>query len=218
MKVKIIRPIVGILLILLSIMGLFWWENVGRENFMMESIMVAKNDIKIGSIISEKDFIEIKNITENTISGAITPQNFYKVKGLISKQFIPKLGQVNCKMFTEKEEVLSKEDSIFPIKEIWIDSRSSSIRKGDMIDVFDNKGELYVGTFKIAYVKDSNEQEVVGTEENVCEEILQRNFSSSMVAYVEIIASLDEYKKIWKLAEEEDMKFLLIQKGESIYG
>ncbi len=218
MKFKILRPVLGIILVLLSILAMFWWENWGRETLFMESVMVASNDIKIGKVINEKDFIEVKNIKERNISGAISPNNFHKIKGLISKQYIPKLSQVNSNMFSEKEKILKEEQSIFPIKEEWIDSRSSSLRKGDVIDIFDENGELYIGTFKVAYVKDSNEQEVVGTEQNISEEILQRNFSSSIISSVEIITSLDEYKKIRLLVEEQDIKFLIIQKGESIYG
>lgn len=214
---KRFRTLLGILLIILSILSLLWWENMGREELLMESVMVAINNIEKGNVINEKNFIEIKNITESTIPGAITPQNFNKINGLVAKQYIPKLAQVTTSMFTEKNKILLDGYSIFPIKNKWIDSRSSSLRKGDEIDIYDEKGEVYVGTFKTAYVKDSNEQEVVGTEENHSEEMLQRNFSSSMIAHVEIITSIVEYKKIWKLAEEQQMKFLIVQKGESIY-
>lgn len=217
MRVKIFRPVLGVLLIVVSIITLLWWENTGREQLVMSSVMVAKDNIQRGRIIGEQDFIEIKNISESTIPGAITPQTFYKIKGLVAKQYIPKLSQVIPKMFVKKDKMLLDGNSIFPIKEVWIGSRSSSLRKGDNIDLFDEKGQCYIGTFKIAYAKDSNEQEVVGTEENLSEDILQRDFSSSTIAHVEIITSMEEYKNIWHLAEEEGMKFLIIQKGEELY-
>lgn len=217
MRMKILRPLLGIILIVLSVLALLWWENTGREQLLMSSVMVAKGNIQRGTIIGEQNFVEIKNISESTIPGSITPKSFYKIKGLVAKQYIPKLSQVIPKMFMRKDKILLEGNSIFPIKDVWIDSRSSSLRKGDTIDIFDESGQCYVGTFPIAYVKDSNEQEVVGTEENHSEEVLQRDFSSSIISRVEIITSLEEYKKIWELAEKQSMKLLLIQKGENIY-
>lgn len=216
MRTKILRPVLGVVLIMVSVTALLWWENTGREQLIMNSVMVAKNNIQRGSVITEQDFIEIKNISESTIPGAITPKTFYKIQGFVAQQYIPKYSQVISKMFIKKDKLLLDGYSIFPIKDVWIGSRSSSLRKGDTIDLFDEKGQLYVGTFKIAYVKDSNEQEVVETERNLSNDILQRNFSSSTISHVEIIASLEEYQKIWNLAEEQGVKFLLIQRGEGL--
>ena len=214
MKRKIIRPLLGIMLIILSILTMIWWEKSGREQMVMDSVMVAKKSIERGTVIRAKDFMEIKNIPEST--GAITPQDFYRIKGLVANQDIPKLAQVIPDMFIKKNKLLLEGASIFSIKDSWIDSRSSSLRKGDVIDMFDDTGQLYVGTFQVAYVKDSNEQEVIGTEENISDEILQRNFSSSVISHVEIIASLKDYQKIRELAEGQGMKFLIIQKGENV--
>lgn len=216
MRFRNVRPLMGILLITLAVVALWWWENLGREQFIMESVMVAKDNIEKGRIIKESDFIEIRSMSESTVSGAITPKSLYQIKGFVANQYIPKLSQVVPKMFTEKGQILGEGKSIFPIKDIWIDSRSSSLRKGDVIDIFSEEGSVYMGTYPIAYVKDENEQEVVNTENNPSDEILQRHFSSSVIAHVEIIAELEEYKKIRDVAEEQNIKLLIIQKGESI--
>ncbi|WP_312094130.1 hypothetical protein [Aminipila sp.] len=216
MRFRNVRPLMGILLITLSVVALWWWENLGREQFIMESVMVAKDNIEKGRVIKESDFIEIRSMSESTVPGAITPKSLYQIKGFVANQYIPKLSQVVPKMFTEKGQILGEGKSIFPIKDIWIDSRSSSLRKGDVIDIFSEEGSVYMGTYPIAYVKDENEQEVVNTENNPSDEILQRHFSSSVIAHVEIIADLEEYKKIRDVAEEQNIKLLIIQKGESI--
>ncbi len=216
MRFRNVRPLMGILLITLAVVALWWWENLGREQFIMESVMVAKDNIEKGRVIKESDFIEIRSMSESTVPGAITPKSLYQIKGFVANQYIPKLSQVVPKMFTEKGQILGEGKSIFPIKDIWIDSRSSSLRKGDVIDIFSEEGSVYMGTYPIAYVKDENEQEVVNTENNPSDEILQRHFSSSVIAHVEIIAELEEYKKIRDVAEEQNIKLLIIQKGESI--
>ncbi len=216
MRFRNVRPLMGILLITLAVVALWWWENLGREQFIMESVMVAKDNIEKGRVIKESDFIEIRSMSESTVPGAITPKSLYQIKGFVANQYIPKLSQVVPKMFTEKGQILGEGKSIFPIKDIWIDSRSSSLRKGDVIDIFSEEGSVYMGTYPIAYVKDENEQEVVNTENNPSDEILQRHFSSSVIAHVEIIADLEEYKKIRDVAEEQNIKLLIIQKGESI--
>lgn len=216
MRWKTMRPLLGITLIVLAILAMVWWERSDREQLVMESIMVAKENIKQGTVVREKDFLEIKNIPQSTIPGAITPQTFYKINGHVANQNILKLAQVVPSMFTRRDKVLLEDRSIFAVKDSWIDSRSSSLRKGDEIDIYDNKGQFFLGTFDVAYVKDADEQEVVGTEENFSQEILERDFSSSVIAHVEIITSLDTYRQMWELAEGQGMKFLLVQKGENV--
>lgn len=214
MKLKMLRPVIGVTLIVLSVAALIWWENTGRRDFTMESVIVAAEHIGKGEVIGENHFTEIRAMEETMVRGAITPKNFKKIEGNVANQSIPKGAQVTKGMFVKKDQILKEGNSIFLIKESWIDNRSSSLRKGDTIDILDESGNLYMGTFKVAYVKDSDEQEVVGTEENLNEEVLQRDFSSGVISHVEIIAGLDEYEKIREMAEVQQIKVLLVQKGE----
>ena len=57
-RLKKLRSIVGILLILLSIAGLFFWEWKGREIILMEEVLVAKEEIQKGTVVSSSMFVE----------------------------------------------------------------------------------------------------------------------------------------------------------------
>ena len=108
---------------------------------------------------------------------------------------------------------MKKGESIFSLKPWWIHSRSSSLRKGDLVDIYDSTGKLYCGTFKVAYVKDEEEQEIIDAEGKKGEELLERKFSTGVINHVEIIAQLHEYEYLRGLAEEQGMSFLIVQKG-----
>ncbi|QHI73179.1 hypothetical protein [Aminipila terrae] len=133
MKAKILRPLFGMLLIIISILAMVWWEKSGREQLIMDSVLITKENIISGTVIGKNDFIEIKNIPQSTIPGAITPESFYKINGLVAKQDIPKMAQVIPGMFMRKDKILMEGSSIFPVKDTWIDCRSSSVRKGILL-------------------------------------------------------------------------------------
>ncbi len=218
MKHKYLMTISGIILIILSISLLIWWENIGREKLTMKSVLIAKEDIYYGQVISRQKFTEVRSNEESIVKGAITNNSFSKIEGYIAKQYIPLGAQVVEKMFVKREKLLTPEASIFSIKKEWIGGRSSSLRKGDEVEIYSEQGTLYLGTFKVAYVKDSAEQEVIGTEANISEEIIQRDFSSSVIEKIEIFASLEDYRRLWDMAETQQIKFLFVQKGDKING
>lgn len=209
---KVIKPIIGILLIVVSAVGLIWWEKYGREEFLMSEVLVASQDIERGEIISAKCFQETKIMKENVIDGSVQPASYMDLQGKVASQFIPKNSQVRKEMFLEQKQLMQGNQSIFVIKEEWIHSRSSSLRKGDKIDVLKSIDGECVGTFVVAYVKDVDEQEVVNAEGNEGNEILQRDFSSGVISRVEIIAEPKEYEVIRNCAEVEGLTFILVQK------
>jgi len=53
---KRLRSILGILLIILSIAGLFLWEWKGREMILMEEVLVAKEEIQKGTRVNSSMF------------------------------------------------------------------------------------------------------------------------------------------------------------------
>ena len=212
-SLRVLKPVIGILLIVVSAVGLIWWEKYGREEFLMTEILVAERSIEKGEVVSEEHFQVIKIMKENLIEGAITSKSKGVLNGKISNQFIPKNGQICEDMFLDQEQLIGENQSIYVIKPHWIHARSSSLRKGDTIEIFVSDGSKSMGTFVVAYAKDEEEQEVVTSEGSEGNEILQRDFSSGIIRSVEIIAELQEYEAIRALAEEQGLQFLIVQKG-----
>lgn len=215
---KILKPLTGAALIVLSLVGLLWWEKDGRNLLMSDSVMTAARNIERGEIVRAEDFVETEEAKENIIVAAVTGKSLSKIEGKAAKQFIPGKSQVTAEMFENPENLQEEGKSIFMIKSGWIDSRSSSLRKGDIVELYNSSGAMYYGTFRLAYVKDEKEQEVVSAEGSSGDEILQRENGTAVIDHIEIIASLEEYCMLRKAAEEELVTFLIVQKGEDTDG
>lgn len=211
--VRFVKPAVGLLLIICSITAVIWWESAGREEFMMDKVLVAKEDLQKGMKAERNLFIEINATKESVIKNAYGGDEFAKIDGLEVKQFIPRNSQISKEFFVGKEKGITMENTIFPLKEEWIQFRSSSLRKGDTIELYDEKGELFIGSFQIAFVRDTNEQEVTSMDGSLNGEILERGSATSVISFVEIVASLEAYKQIVQHAED-GMKFLIVQREE----
>lgn len=209
--VRFVKPTVGLLLIIFSVTAVIWWESSGREEFMMEKVLVAKEDIHKGMKAERDLFIEINATKESVMQNAYVRNDFAKIDGHEVKQFIPKNSQISKAFFVGKEKGITIDNTIFPIKEDWIQFRSSSLRKGDTIELYDAKGDFFIGTFQVAFVRDANEQEVTSMDGSLDGEILERGSATSVISFVEIVASLEAYKQIVQYAEE-GMKFLIVQR------
>ena len=55
---------------------------------------------------------------------------------------------------------------------------------------------LWIGTYQIAFVKDSNEIEVRNTDNREFSPMLERLDATSVISHIEIITELEGYRKI----------------------
>ena len=219
---KRIKSILGILLIIISLTGLFFWEWRGREAIMLEQVIVAKEEIQKGTVISNSLF-EIKGIPkENKLNGALTPDKVNQIQGKLASQLIAENDQIILDYFTENEFYLEENESIFVIEPNWIAMRSSSLRRGDIIDVYGNLGGELLGTFQIAYVKDESDREVKNVAEQTQQytengNILERENSTSTINHIEIISTYAEYMGLEAYVRGEiPAKLILVQRGDQI--
>ena len=213
-KAKFIKLVVGILLVVTAVAGLWYWESEGREEFTMNEILVAAQEIESGTEVTADMFEGRSVLKENVIKGALNSEDASYLVGMISRGYIAEGNQVSKLHFEEKESTIEKGKSIFVIKPHWIDMRSSSLRGGDIVEIYSSDGSMYFGRYRIAFVKDDNEQEVVAAEGySDSENILERRMSSRAANHVEIIATLEEYQQIRTFAETEQGALMLVQKG-----
>lgn len=213
-KAKFIKLIVGILLVATAAAGLWYWENEGREEFTMNQILVAAQEIESGTEVTAEMFESRNVLKENVIKGALNPEDVSSLAGKISRGYIAEGNQVSKLHFEEKESTIARGKSIFVIKPHWIDMRSSSLRGGDTVKIYSCDGYMYFGEYRVAFVKDDNEQEVVAAEGyNESQNILERRMSSRAANHIEIIATLEEYQKIREFAEADHGALMLVQKG-----
>lgn len=212
---SLLKPIVGCILILTSFIGLIYWENDGRERWTMEEVIVAAEDINEGADITRDMFKTMRVSKDNLIDGALGKADIGKIVGRVADRAIAKKSQVSLAFFDDSDSIIEDGKSVYVIKNEWIDTRSSSLRAGDTIKIYVDTGELCFGTYRVAFVKDDNEQEVVEADGFApSKNILDRKMSSRPASHVEIIATLEEYRAIMNFVISEGRGLMLVQKGD----
>ena len=206
---KYFKPVLGSFLILMALGLLTFWEVTGREMVLMENILVAREDIYPGTVVNAGMFKETGILSENRIENGMTRPDASTLNGKVSEQIILKNSQISKEYFSERKSKIKEGSGIYQIKPEWIFSVSSSIRKNDMADVYSVDGQTKMGSFPVAFVKDGQGKEVV--DEITIKggmEIIERSGGSAVVSEVEIILTLEEYKKI--------LDYILLNEGKLI--
>ena len=189
------KVIIGALLIILSIGGMVFWENYGRDRVLMTPVLTVSADIKEGSVVRAEDLMVMHIPKDDVISGSLTPADAESIIGCYAGMDLLVNQQLVRSYFNTRDMGIEKGKSIFSIPAAWIYSRSSALRAGDTVRIYSMPEQTYLGSFKLAFVKDNSEQEVVGGSQR---KVLDRQASSSAIANIEIICSLSDYFKIFE--------------------
>lgn len=197
---KRVKSIIGILLIILSLASLFLWEWKGREMILLREVLVAKHMIEMGTLVDESMF-EIRGVPkDNLIEGALKPEEVGWLKGNVTAQLISQNSQISKAYFRENTFYLREGEAIFVLEPGWIAMRSSSLRRGDTVDIYGSNGGGFIGSYRIAFVKDEAEREIKDVmlegRNYIEKEVLERTDSTSIIDHVEIITTLEEYEKL----------------------
>lgn len=213
---KRIRILIGLFLIVCAIAGLIYWEVNGRERVLMDQLLVAKDTILSGTLVTSDMFIETGVLEENKIEGALDRESLPYIIGKVANQRIIKNGQISRRYFTEEKFHLNDGESLFKIKPEWISSCSSSLRRGDFVDIYGGIDPIRIGTYRVAFVKDENYVEVKDSQGGNSS-ILERIDSTSIISHIEVITDLSGYEKILKEAKDvTSTGLLLVQREEPL--
>ncbi len=208
MKMKI-RTIAGLLMILLSVAGMIFWETRGREKLLFVSVLAAARDIKAGESVGSGDFRSLRVLPGAVVNGVLTPDSAPALYGRIASHDIFKNSQVNISMFSDRSELIPEGMSIFTIPGEWIFSRSQSLRGGDRVCLYDAATGEVLGRFRVAFPRDSSGREVTG-EGDRPGMVLSRGGSSAVINSVEIICSAEDYFALCRAADALGSEFLVI--------
>lgn len=214
---RFIKPLIGVLLILAAAGGLIFWEIQGRQIIMQERVLVAARTVNQGELVSREMFSVVGIDTNNIIEGALDEKSLAGLTGQFAKQHIPCNAQVSREYFSHENYELQKGDSVFALKPGWIDGRSSSVRKGDLIEIYDDRGEIALGIFKVAFVKDNSDKEVTSLEGiKDSRSILQRTNATGYINNIEIITTVGKYCELVKFIEDSGRGLLIVQTGDPL--
>lgn len=220
MNMKKTKQIIGVLLIVTAVFALVYWETAGRDIVTTKKVLVASENISAGDIINSK-MLTVANITPDTvITGAIPPDELHKINGKEATQDIVKNQQISELFLRTPVEKIKDKRSPYVIKPEWIDSRSSALRKGDFVKIYNRDGTFYLGEFEVVFVKDVSEKEVTDVflegsrSGNNTSDIQNRTNSNGIISHFEILTELKDYQKIIRFIDEFDEKLLIVQENK----
>ncbi len=203
------RSILGLLLMALAIIGLVCWEVYGRDAIMKSPVLIATQNIQPGTIIDPDDFAIVGVPEENKVEGAVCIKDYNALIGKLANRQIHKNQQVLPDFFVEDDLFLAKGESIFAVNPEWISMRSSSLRRGDLVEIYEDKEKCLLGVFRVAFVKDRDDFEIEDKAIRI-KNPLDRINGTSVVNHIEIIAELSDYIRI--LNKVTESRLILVQK------
>ena len=170
---------------------------------MTEKVVVAGANITEGDLITRQMLAIAAAMPETVIEGAFKPDEMEKIIGKEASMDIVKKQQISDPLLREPDEEAKSKFSPFLIKAEWIDSRSCSLRGGDVISLYSRDGSFYLGDFEVLFVKDTNDREITDD-------------SGGIVDHIEILTELDEYRKILRFIDTNEEKLLIVQRGGNL--
>jgi len=132
---SIVLPIIGTLIIVATLIGVYAWETFGRERLTYRPVIVLKNDVLAGSVIKE-DMLDVQYYeVDKIIKDAITDKN--AIIGLSASHFIPRNTQLHPNYFEPIDLVLKDDQFIFKLPNDWILSVPDTLRRKDTIAIYE---------------------------------------------------------------------------------
>ena len=204
------KTLIGALLMLLSLAGVFYWESAGRERALMVRVAALSSDLKAGEVLSSSDLAELSVPPEAAVAGALAPDAAVRLAGLKAVRDMSAGEQVRDDMFAADVRLLGPGQSIYSIPASWIYSRPASLCAGDELSFFTLEG-LELWSFRAAYLRGSSEQAL--NEPRRGENLLSR-VSDGIIENIEIVCTKDDFFRI--LAGTEAHEAALVAGGSYV--
>lgn len=189
---------IGIVLVILSMILVILWEIWGRTHLAYEEIIIAKQDIHSGTIITGEMLSALK---EPKPSSGMSPEEANRIIGKEAIQNIPKGLEIREEFFSEPEFVKGNGKEITDIPLEWLATYPSTIMRGDRASVYN--GKRRIADVVILHVKDGSNKEVEYLD-------FDRIEATSKPNSIEILADATKILEIVNLALENNKLALLI--------
>lgn len=212
------RRFAGLFLIFLAAALLFAWEARGRELVLMQDVCVLKQEVAEGETLTT-DLLKTVSVPRNAlVQGAILPAEAGRVAGKVSTGGIPAGAQMSDRLMMDSTDLRKADVSCFVIQKDWIFMRSSTLRKGDRVEILTADGQRSFGTFTAAFVKDETETEVRNAEGGGLSfsggSREDRSEATAAIHHIEIETNLSSYMDIKTYAQGEEEPALLLVRRE----
>lgn len=207
------KKLMGIFFLLLAVAFFVFWEFVGRSELLHESIVVLKEDVQKGTLITDDMLNVIKVDVNSRIENSIDKRK--DIVGLEAKHYIPSKIQLVQEFFDSPEFVLDDDEKIMKLPNEWVHSYPETLRRKDKVYLYaikkdtenpenpenqtattnSDKSEekLYIFNTTVAYVKDNTNKEVESID-------IDRLVGSSTISVVEVIITDKDFEKLKEYA------------------
>lgn len=212
-KYELLKGIIGLLLCISAVAGIYYWETYGREEYVKEEIVVLKSSVKPMTVIKDEDLTLVKREKTGLIESPITDKS--QIVGKVSKHFIPASGQLASEYFEDQNMLPSEGEYIFQMPSDWIATLPSTLRRSDdayLYPVMFNDGQPLnltvsnkdpVKCLRIAFVRNQANQEVESVNAS------DRLVANSNISKIELIASIEDINELSSL-HSEGYKFIVM--------
>ncbi|WP_430882714.1 SAF domain-containing protein [Fusibacter sp. JL216-2] len=212
-KYELLKGIIGILLCVTSVAGIYYWESYGREEYVKEEVVVLKTSVKPLTVITNKDLTLVKIEKSGLIENPIT--NKKEIVGKVSKHFIPARGQLTSEYFEAQNMMPNEGEYIFQMPSDWIATLPSTLRRSDdayLYPVLLDEGQDVglsvekkdpIKCLRIAFVRNQANQEVESVNGS------DRLVANSNISKIELIASIEDINELSSM-RSEGYKFIVM--------
>ncbi|MDR3305990.1 MAG: hypothetical protein LBS85_08235 [Clostridiales Family XIII bacterium] len=211
------KTVLGLVLVVLAVGTLLFWEAEGREALLMEDVLIAKDEIKAGAALLPEMFRTVGVPGEAVAEEACRPDFEAELPNMVAAEAIHAGAQLTEKQLLSKDALPRSDTSCFVLRNNWLFMCTSSLRRGDRVDILSQDGKTRFGQFDVAYVKDSEGREVTDAGAGLRgfgETDGERVNPSAPVHHIEIRCEWDDYEKIKSYCEKDASAALILVRRE----
>ncbi len=177
------RTTIGILLIILAVALMFFWEFYGRERFLSDEVLVLNSDYPKGTVINN----EMLGTKYVDVAGRdiLKAEDKESLLGKETSQFV-KGDEVLYEKYFDQSGLTAdstKDRYVMSVPSEWVYTYPQTLRRGDTVHFY--KDGTLVTSAKVAYAKNGSNQEVKSVDK-------ERLEGSSTISQLEIIVSKEQ--------------------------
>ncbi len=157
------KRIFGLLLICISVLGLVGWEQWGKERFLYDEVLVLRENVKKGTVITE-EMLDVKPMDFDEPCLEFSERK--KIIGMQAASFIHKGTPLFAACFQEPDLVpdATKNRYGMSLPMEWIASKPTTLSRGDKVFLFFGK-RLVTEVDVVEVTKEDSVEIIVGKEQ-----------------------------------------------------
>ncbi len=149
MEMKL-KSVIGLILMILSIVGMYFWETKVREKMIFTKVLAAAVDISEGDTAGRDSFKEISVSSESLVAGFLTPEN---AETLYGKSCVFPLKANSVVFYGAFEDAKEEEDDgmrTLSIPRSWIFEGSADVSAGTGVSIYYVPSGKYAGNYDVS--------------------------------------------------------------------